>query len=217
MLRVIAALALARGCAAVAAPSPCYDALDGARFETPCFRTLVNTSRGALTVRDFAGADAATRLVTYAAPSSITTYQEALMLTTFYLINYFTNHSLLASRTVPVTLRPPSPAHDEWVAQMALAPSKWPPGSEPPAPLPPTALAPRGRVTLAALRATAQQPPQPADFDALCAQLRAAVAAELLAWRVDEASPITPTHARYFGEEWDGPWEIECWVGVVRA
>ena len=103
---------------------------------------------------------------------------------------------------------------------MALAPSVWPPGGPaPPAPNTSdvTAVAPLGRATFASLRVVAQESPQPADFDALCAKLRAALQKELPAWRVDEASPITPTHARYSGELWMGPWQIECWVGVKAA
>lgn len=217
-MRAFAAILVAAAVARAAPSKPCFDRLDGKPFETVCYKTLANVSGGALTVRAYEGASADAFLVSNAAPSSITTYQEALMLTTFYVIDYITNHSLLTSRTVPVTLRPPTTAaNDEWIAQMALAPSKWPPASKPPAPFAPTELVPRGRVTLAALRTTLQQSPQPSDFDALCKQLRAGVQSELPAWTVDEASPISPTHARYFGEESFGPYEMECWVGVTKA
>jgi hypothetical protein len=62
-----------------------------------------------------------------------------------------------------------------------------------------------------------QQPPQPSDFDALCAQLRAGVKKELPAWKVNETSPVSFTHVRYFGVEWEGPWQVECWAGVAKA
>ena len=206
---------------ASAQAKPCFDTFNGQPFETVCYKTLASANvsgGGALTVRAYEGADAEAHVVTSAAPGSVNPYQEALMLTSFYVIYYFTNHSLAAARTVPLTLRPPTAgANNAWVAQMALAPSLWPPGSTPPPPLAPTEVTPRGRATLAALRVTLQQPPQPSDFDALCARLRAGVQAELPAWSVDEASPITPTPARYSGELWDGPWEVECWVGVAKA
>ena len=202
---------------ASASAKPCFDTLDGKPFETVCYKVLANASGGALTVRAYEGANAEARLVSSAAPASITTYQEALMLTAFYVIYYYTNHTLAASRTVPLTLRPPSASNAEWLGQMALAPSAWPPASQPPAPLAPTELVPRGRVTLAALRVTFQESPQPSDFDDLCDRLRAGVQSELVGWAVDEASPITPTHARFFGEESFGPWESECWVGVKKA
>ena len=171
-----------------------------------------------LSVRAYTGASAKAFAVSYPAPATITTYQEALELASFYIIEYFVNKSIADARTVPLTLRPPTPAHNEWVAQMALAPSRWPPGSKPPPPpYAPTAVGPLGAETLAALRVTMQQSPQPSDFDALCARLRAAVPKELPAWKVDEASPVSPTHARYDGSDWEGPWLIECWVGVVAA
>lgn len=212
---VFAAAASAASAGALAAPTPCFGSLNGAPFETVCYRLLANASGGLLTVREYAGADADARLVTFAAPATVTTYQEALLMTAFYVIDYFTNHSLLSSRTVPITLRPPTSAQNsDWIGQMALAPSKWPPAAKPPAPDAPTALVPRGRLTLASLRATFQQSPQPSDFDDLCKRLRAAVPTELPAWTVDEASPVSPTHARYFSEDFTGPWECECWVGV---
>jgi hypothetical protein len=206
--------------AAALAPTkpPCLDTLNALPFETVCHKTLANASGGLLTVRAYAGASAQAFAASYAAPATITVYQEALMMTAFYVIDYFTNRSLTDARTVPLTLRPPTPTHNEWVGQMALAPSKWPPGSKPPPPpYAPTRVAPLGDVTLAALRATMQSSPQPSDFDALCARLRAAVPKELPAWRVDEASPVSPTHARYYSQEWEGPWLVECWVGVVAA
>jgi hypothetical protein len=211
--------ALVAAAAALAPTKPCLDTLNAQPFETVCHKTLANASGGLLTVRAYAGASAQAFSVTSAASGAVTVYQEALELTTFGVLDYFTNRSsTLSARTVPLTLRPPTPAHNEWVGQMALAPSKWPPGSKPPPPpYAPTRVAPLGDVTLAALRATMQSSPQPSDFDALCARLRAAVPKELPAWRVDEASPVSPTHARYFSQEWEGPWLVECWVGVVAA
>jgi hypothetical protein len=218
LLALAAAAAAASSAGALAAPKPCFDRLNGEPFETVCYRLLANASGGLLTVREYAGTDADAQLVTFAAPATVTVYQEALLMTGFYVIDYFTNHSLLSSRTVPITLRPPTSAQkSEWVGQMALAPSQWPPAAQPPAPDAPTALAPRGNVTLASLRETFQQSPQPSDFDGLCERLRAAVPSELPAWTVDEASPVSPTHARFFGEAFTGPWECECWVGVVKA
>ena len=220
-MRLFLALASASAAASLA-PKPCFDTLNGQPFETVCHKTLANASAaggGLLAVRAYAGASAKAFSVSAAASGSITVYQEALELTTFSVIEYFLNRSVGAdARTVPLTLRPPTPHHDEWLAQMALAPSRWPPGSTPPAPPYATIkVAPLGDVTLAALRVTVQESPQPADFDALCARLRAAVPKELPAWTVDEASPVSPTHARYNGRDWTGPWLIECWLGVVAT
>ena len=149
------------------------------------------------------------------------------METSFYVLEYFIgpgnalNKSLLSSRTVPLTLRPPSAANPAWRGAMALAPSLWPAGKTPPQPAYGVELLPFGGkrpVLLAVQRASTSQSPQPSDFDALCAGLRAAVASQLPAYAVDEASPFTPTHARYFGFEFYGEaFEYECWLGVEKA
>ena len=73
-----------------------------------------------------------------------------------------------------------------------------------------------GPLAIAAQRATLQSSPQPSDFDALCAALDAAVAAQLPSWKVDPASPFTHTHARFYGYVWTGPYDYECWAGVVK-
>jgi len=104
---------------------------------------------------------------------------------------------------------------------MALAPSRWPPGSKTP-PGTDVTVAPlsagQSEVTLAVLRVASQESPQPSDFDSLCVKLELAVKKQLPSWTVDPTSPFSPTHARYFGQLYTGsPWIIECWVGVVKA
>lgn len=125
------------------------------------------------------------------------------------------NESLLSSRTVPLVLRPPTPYHDEWLSHMALAPSRWPATR---ARIPATynvSLAPLDSVTVAVQYALLQQSPQPSDFDALCKALDANVAA-LGGWAVDPKSRITYSHAYYGGQLFfEGPWDIECWAGVL--
>jgi len=227
MLRLLALALLASS----AYSAPCFGRLNETyAFEEVCYDVLFNGT-GGLELREYAaGAGSAATLVTYNASSAITTYQEALEMASFYVIEYFVgpgnalNTSLLSSRTVPLALRPPSALNPSWRASMALAPSLWPAGSRPPAPAYGVELAPLGgrggrqAVRLASMRAETNESPQPADFDVLCAALRAAVAAQLPRYAVDEASPFTPTHARYFGFEFYGDkYEYECWVGVARA
>ena len=216
---------------AAAAAAPCFGRLnDTVAFEEVCFEVLFNGSDG-LQLREYAaGAGAAATIVSYNASNAITVYQEALMETSYYVIEYFIgntnalNKSLLSSRTVPLTLRPPSAANPTWRATMALAPSRWPAGAAPPAPLYGVELAPLGgrggkqALQLAVQRASSNGAPQPEDFDALCARLRAAVAAQLPTWAVNDASAFTPTHARYYGFEFYGDtYEFECWMGVKRV
>ena len=220
---------------AAAAPpaAPCYGRLNATfRFEEPCFEVLHNGT-GGLSLREYPAAEAArggVSLVAYNASASITTYQEALEMTGYYVIEYFVgpgnarNESLLASRTVPLALRPPTPEHNEWLGWMALAPSKWPAGKTPPAPTYGIELLPLGMgaaaadpLLVAVLRVSSSESPQPSDFDAACAKLEAGVAAQLPGYAVSKASPFTPTHARYFGYEfYEGPFDFECWVGVVK-
>ena len=217
---------------AAAAAAPCFGVLNATfPFEEVCFE-LLKGGEGGLQLREYpasASNQGGVTLVAYNASAAITAYQQALTLTSFYVTDYFVgganvfNQSLLASRTVPFGLRPPSPAHNSWLGFMALAPSIWPVGrkAQPPSPnfdveLVPLGLYGEGPLVIAAQRATLQTGPQPSDFDALCATLDAAVAAQLPAWEVDLASPFTHTHARYYGWVWDGPYDVECWAGVVK-
>lgn len=220
-MRVLCALAVAG--AAVAAP--CFGRLnETVKFEEVCYVSLFNGTDG-LQLREYAGDSASATLVSFNASSSITSYEEALELTTFYVIEYFVgpgnaqNKSLLSSRTVPLSLRPPSAANPAWRATMALAPSHWPAGKAPPKPGYGIELQPLGggkqTVLLAVQRASSAQSPQPADFDALCARLRTAVGAQLPKYAIDDDSPFSPTHARYYGFEYYGTFEYECWLGVT--
>ena len=194
-------------------------------FEEVCYETVYNGT-GGFTLRSYSGADAAASLVTSTASSSITTYQEALEMTTFYVIEYFVgggnarNESLLSARTVPLVLRPPTASHDFWVGHMAVAPSRFP-GTKPPSPVGkgyPISLEPMGDVTLAVLRDTLNESPQPSDFDALCKRLEAAVKKQAPSWTIDAASPYSPSHARFDSFEFfEGPFDIECWLGVQKA
>lgn len=219
--------------APASAEKPCFGRLNSTfAFEEVCYKLLHNGSDG-LQLREYAagaGGGAAATLVTHSAGSAITVYQEALEITGYDVIDYFirqsnaANKSLLASRTVPLALRPPSAANPEWLGFMALAPSQWPPGKAPPKPLFGVALEPLGgrggkeAVLLAVQLASSDAGmPQPADFDALCARLRAAVAAQLPVYRVDDKSSFSPTHARYYGEMWIGEYDYECWLGVTKA
>ncbi len=194
-------------------------------FEEVCYDTVLNGT-GGFTLRSYSGADAAASLVTSTASSSITTYQEALEMTTFYVIEYFVgggnvkNESLLFARTVPLVLRPPTASHDFWAGHMAVAPSRFP-STKPPAAAgggQPLSLQPLGDVTLAVLRDTLNESPQPSDFDALCKRLEAAIKKQAPSWTVDAASPYSPSHARFDSFEfYEGPFDIECWMGVQKA
>lgn len=192
-------------------------------FEEVCYDTIFNGTEG-LSLRAYKGANSEASLVTYNASATITVYQEALELTTFYVISYFTgegnakNESLTYARTVPLVLRPPTPSHNFWASHMAIAPSHFPPGSKPPKPAYGSELLPMGDVTLAVLHATLNFSPEPSDFDALCAKTVAAVKAQLPAWKIDAASPYSPSHARFDSYEFfDGPFDIECWYAVSKV
>ena len=213
------------------AAAPCFGRLnDTYAFEEVCYKVLKNGT-GGLQLREYAaGAGALATLVTYNASQSTSPYQEALMLTSFYVIEYFIgpgnalNKSLLPSRTIPLALRPPSAANPSWLAFMAIAPSQFPPGTVPPKPRYGTELAPLGgrggkeAVLLATKRASTSESPQPSDFDALCASLKAAVPLQFAGYEVDDASVYSPTHARYYGFEFFGDvYTYECWIGVKKV
>jgi len=158
------------------------------------------------------------------ASATITTYQEALIMTSFYIIDYFEgqgnslNKSLLSSRTVPYTLHPPTSSRNFWLGRMALAPSKWPAHSAPPGAIPPVDLAPLGKgntFLLASLRKQFQEYPQPSDFETLCASLTSSLGQ--LGATLDPDSVYSPSHAYYFGEGNLNAFDSECWVGVKAA
>ena len=193
-------------------------------FEEVCYEVVFNGT-GGFSLRSYAGANAAAALATSNASSSITTYQEALELTTFLVIEYFVgsgnakNVSLLDARTVPLVLRPPTPSHNFWASHMAVAPSRFPSVAKAPrAAGSDLSLLPMGDVTLAVLHDTLTSSPQPADFAALCKRLEVAVKAQSPGWSVDASSPYSPSHARFDSFEfYEGPFDIECWLGVQKA
>ena len=196
------------------------------QLETPCYNLLQQvqiTASGLAATLELREYVTDATLVTYYVSNQVTTYQEALNFAGFYVIEYFIgpfnarNASLLSSRTVPLTLRPPTAQHKYWLGAMALSPSLWPPGSNPPTGLYGIEMVPFGRsVLLASLRVQYPYTPQPSDYDALCANLQASV--HLVRAAVDVHSPFSPTHAYYYGREMLGPlWDAECWYGVTVA
>jgi hypothetical protein len=221
-LAVSAALAaLASASSAPAAAAPCFGPFNHTyQRETPCFKVLA--AAGDLSVREFVGGRLVT-LVEKAVSSSVTIYQEAVTLGTYDVLASFVgalnskNESLVASRTVPLVVRPPTPQHDDWLVHMALAPSLWPAARArvPPRPGYNVTLAPLGSAPVAVQYRLFELSPQPEDLAALCRTLGANLAA-LGGWAVDAASPVTYSYAFYSGYTfYDGPWDVECWAGVV--
>ena len=218
----------ASAAAASAAAPPCHASFNNeTQLETPCYAVVRRASApsgGALELRRYAGA--AATVVEYNLSASVTTYQEALNIAGFYVIAYFQgdnqqNKSLLASRTVPFTLHPPSATRDFWLGRMALAPSQWPAHSQPPATnenngTPSLAALGKGAFLVASLRKSFQETPQPSDLDELCASLNSSLG--LLGGALDPASVYSPTHAYYFGRaDILNSYDAECWLGVTAA
>jgi hypothetical protein len=234
LVAAAAADASAPSSAAAPPPKPCFGRLNSTfPFEEACF-TLLHTGTDGLSLREYAAAAArgGVRLLAYNASASSVTYQNLLEIGSFNVIQYFTgpgnsrNEPLLTSRTVPLALRPPTRDNDSWLVWMALSPSKWPASKAPPVPLPKygVALVPlgidasaAGPLLIAVQRATSKSvAPQQADFDELCAKGYAAVATQLPGYAFDEASPLSPTHARYFSQLSSGPFDYECWLAVTK-
>ena len=209
-----------------AAYNPCYAIIDNnTYYETPCYKTLFTDHNG-FEIRSYSVG--AANLVAYNISADVTVYQEALEMDGYYVLGYFAgynneqNESLTNARTVPLSLSVPVPGvRGNWLGFMALAPSKWPVGSQPPAPsngvelLP---LAENAPALLASLHVQLQNgSPQPSDFDALCQTLLGKVDA-LSGWKVNKQSPFSPTHSRYYTQNFFGPmFDIECWVAVMKA
>ena len=218
MASVLLALALLPG---LVFSKKCTATVDGStQVETLCYSIVAQHDGAALQVRSY-DVTAATA-VSYPIAADVTVYQEAQNFAGYYVLGYFTgytnarNESLLPARTAPLTLRVPSAAFPGWVGSMVVAPSLHPTRAGLPEPtyvVELSAVQADGSVRLASLLVQFQQAPQPADFNATCAQL--ATRLQQLKIRVDEASAITPTHAYYFTRESFGPYDFECWMAVL--
>jgi hypothetical protein len=219
----VAAAALLASTTSASASPPCYGPYDRtSKLETPCARILASSPSDSLTIRAYVnGVDV--HVAEYAIPASVTTYQEAFELGAYTVVGYFVgytnakNESLLTSRTVPLVLRPPTAHNKEWLARMALAPSLWPPTRKVVEPTYNVTLAPLTNATIAVQYRLIDQSPQPSDLAALCKELDTNVA-KLGGWTVDPTSPFTYSHAYFNGRDYDmGPFDIECYAGVVKA
>lgn len=159
--------------------------------------------------------------------SVVTTYQEALMEGAYYVLGYFTgltnaqNVSLLKARTTPLLLRPSRPASQKpWFVDMAIAPGLTPNPLPAPlygvevVPLVPSEGVP---IQLAARHERLSSSPQPSDFEACAAKLVISLAGSTT-WRYNSSSAVSPSYAYFTGEaDILSDYDIECWVGVVRA
>ena len=211
---------------------PCYATVDGTSpFEEVCYSPLVELTNG-FTLRDYSDANALATLYHLHAPASLGTYDYALNETTISLLNYFlgpgnaggvAQFNLLS---VPLLLRPPTAADKRYIASMAFAPSQFPVGS---VPVPVKKGSPYNQtlellgvkgasVVMAVQHARRATLPGQKHFDALCATLETNLAALAIPiWVVDTASQYTPMHARYWGRDFPGPYDFECWMEVVKT
>lgn len=232
----VALFFLAGAGAAVAAygdpAEPCYAQVDGSSpFEEVCYSPLVELTNG-FTLRDYSGDNALATLYHVHAPASLGSYDFALNETTRVLLDYFLGPgnaggvAQFTLLTVPLLLRPPTVTDRRWIASMALAPSQFPVGS---VPVPVAKGSPFNQtlellggtganVVIAVQHAKTASLPGQKQFDALCATLEANLAALAIPiWAVDTTSPYTPMHARYYGRDFPGPYDFECWMAVVRT
>jgi hypothetical protein len=219
---------------AAAGAAPCEGTFNGQQpLEAVCFATLLNSSKTkGLSARAYAPAAAArTTLVSYnvSALFPASTFDDALTLAGFGVIEYLLggfnkpHENLVDARTVPFLLLPPGDAGG-WVGRMALAPSKFPARAAAPAPLNNVTLVALSAqpLTLAVLgeRTTGEEPPTGAQLAALCARTVSAVAAGALpGFAVDDSSPFAAgVFALYYGRDAPsgGPYDAECWVGIVK-
>ena len=226
--RAILLLALSTALPSAVA-APCYGPLNNlTQLETPCYKvihTAATPREGlALELREYAGGEA--MVAESKAPNAtIRDYTEALIMTSFNVINYFQgpgntpNQPLLTSRTVPLTFHPPTSSRDFWVGRMALAPSLWPPHSKPPTPVKGESLEltplGKGSFLLASIKKQFEGFPLPPDVETMCATLESNLG--LLGATLDPDSIYSPAHAYYFEKENGGLDDVECWLGVTAA
>ena len=186
-----------------------------------CFEELGNENGYA--VRQYSNrSDEGALVVRYNVSATVQTYQEALELGTFTVLDYFEggnakNLSLADARTTPLLLRPRHPAAGiPWFVEMAIAPGLVP---HPPAPLYGVEITPlcpqdAAQFQVAARHERLNSSPQPSDFEACAAKLIESLKLSSL-WRYNASSPASPSFAYFTGQfDISGPYDIECWVGV---
>ena len=219
LIYVVVALVATGSSASSACHFP-YNAMT-ATLDSVCFTTLANGSDFSIRKYSSAG-DGGASIVGYNVSVDVTTYQEAFNLGTFAVLDYFMgsntkNISLAASRTTPLILRPSHPkSKTPWFVQMAIAPGTV---AHPPGPLYGVTISPLVPSNDTPLRVAARHErlnssPQPSDFDA-CVALLVESLRQSTSWRFDASSPASPSHAYFTGrDDYTGPFDIECWVGV---
>ena len=232
MARIAVLFSLAASVISGDPPEPCYAQVDGSSpFEEVCYSPLVELPNG-FTLRDYSGDNALATLYHLHAPAAFGPYDYALNETTVALLNYFLGPGNAAGAaqfnllTVPLLLRPPTAADPRWIASMALAPSQFPVGS---VPVPVAKGSPYNQtlellgragasVVMAVQHARRATLPGQKQFDALCSTLEKNLAALAIPiWAVDTESQYTPMHARYWGRDFPGPYDYECWMAVVKT
>ena len=214
------------------APSPCYGTFIAASgpetVEEVCFTTLLNSSTTmGLSVRQYPAAAAALASYNVSALYPDSTFDSALTLGSFGVLEYFIGgfnkqrRNILDARTVPFLLLPPAAAGG-WVGRMALAPSQFPGGAKAPAPLDNVTLVELSadKLTLAVQRfenIAAFTGPQLAT---LCADATREIATGALpGYSIDASSPFAAgAFGLYYGRDVNsGPFVAECWLGVSTS
>jgi hypothetical protein len=216
-------LAVLFGAIAAAAGADCHFPYNRLTEELAavCFTNL--GSENNFTVREYSNSgDGGAVVVSYNVSAATTTYQEAFELGAFVVIGYFTglnakNVSLLAARTTPLMLRPSRlKSNTPWFIQMAIAPGAVPspPKPEYGAELSPLVPANGAPLQVAVRHERLTESPQPSDFE-FCARSLERDLARSSNWRYDASAPASPTYAYFTGrDDYTGPFDIECWVGV---
>lgn len=192
-------------------------------LQSACFTVL--GSEAGFEVREYSNSrDPGALVVRFNVSSQVTTYQEAFELGTFTVLGYFTgatnarHTSLLDARTTPLLLRPSRPAsRTPWFIDMAIAPGIVPHPPPPTEGVEVVPLVPGPPILLAARHEQLGSGPQPSDFKACAAALVVSLRGST-SWRYNASSPVSPSFAYFTGQEdFEGPYDIECWVGIDRV
>lgn len=199
----------------------------------PCITTVPNTpvnesmcsnviaSNGNVFVKQYGLPVNETLVVVQVAGGNL--YVDAVVAAAQYIIDFFIGSNderlnILSSRTVPLTIRPPSPAtNNQWLGTMMVSTANYPDSFKIPSPYPPSAgttLQKVGYRLFATIQFTTTTTPEQPDFEEACG----AVSANLPAgYAVNTTSPWTPTWVLYNGEYEQTLWTNECWLEVTAA
>ena len=195
---------------------PCYNPIVP-DFESMCSETVFTS--GDISIKQYGLPKTETLVVGQVSGNQF--YVDALPVGIQYIINYFAGNnderrSILNARTVPITVRPPTPGvRTTWTFAMMASTALFPNPILLPTPLLPTQpLATFGSHLFAVIKFKTDIRPYDKDFILACDNLIAALPPQYTVLNTSQSS-WTPTWALYNNQSTTANFTNECWLEVA--